>query len=568
MTSMPRALIVVVLAMSVAVAARAVPVSIVGTNDLHGRVERVAALAGHVDVLRARAKQAGGAVVLVDAGDLFQGTLESNLKEGAAVIAAYNHVGYDAVCIGNHEFDFGPVGDAVTTQGLADDPRGALKARAAEARFPFLAANTLEETTGAAVAWKNVQPAALLHVGEGPTKVPLGVVGVTTIETPQTTIASNLQGLRFVELAERVAHHASELRRSGARVVVVLAHAGGRCAEHSDTHDLTSCDADAEVMKLAAALPVGAVDVIVAGHTHQTMAHVVNGIAIIESWANGRGFGRIDLDVDLSGKAATKLVQVHPPRRLCGDGSAADVDGIEACRPAPYEGTVPVIDRGVLAAVAPFLADAKARRSVSLGVVVEAEIPRGYDRESPLGNLFTDLMLEAVPEASVAVMNGGGIRANLPAGPLVYGSVFEMMPFDNRIATVTMTVSELQALLARNLAVAKKGGLLSIAGVQVTIRCDAEGRADVVLSDRQARPLAQETPLRVVTTDFVAVGGDGGLGVDRRRITIDEGEPLREHLARALRRRGGRLRPTDPAIAPPTPRMHRPGATSARCGGG
>jgi 5'-nucleotidase len=565
---MPRALILVVLTVNVAVAARAVPVSIVGTNDLHGRVERVAGLAGHVDVLRARAKQAGGAVVLVDAGDLFQGTLESNLKEGAAVIAAYNHVGYDAVCIGNHEFDFGPVGDAVTTQGLADDPRGALKARAAEARFPFLAANTLEETTGAAVAWKNVRPAALLHVGEGPTKVPLGVVGVTTIETPQTTIASNLQGLRFVELAERVAHHASELRRSGARVVVVLAHAGGRCAEHSDTHDLTSCDADAEVMKLAAALPVGAVDVIVAGHTHQTMAHVVNGIAIIESWANGRGFGRVDLDVDPSGKAATKLVQVHPPRRLCGDGSATDVDTIEACRPAPYEGTVPVIDRGVLAAVAPFLADAKARRSVSLGVVVEAEIPRGYDRESPLGNLFTDLMLEAVPEASVAVMNGGGIRANLPAGPLVYGSVFEMMPFDNRIATVTMTVSELQALLARNLAVTKKGGLLSIAGVQVTIRCDAEGRADVVLSDRQARPLAQETPLRVVTTDFVAVGGDGGLGVDRRRITIDEGEPLREHLARALRRRGGRLRPTDPAIAPPTPRMHRPGATSARCGGG
>ncbi len=565
---MPRALILVVVTMCVAVVARAVPVSIVGTNDLHGRVERVAALAGHVNVLRARAKQAGGAVVLVDAGDLFQGTLESNLKEGAAVIAAYNHVGYDAVCIGNHEFDFGPVGDAVTSQGAADDPRGALKARAVEARFPFLAANTIEETTGAAVAWKNVQPAALLHVGEGSAKVPLGVVGVTTIETPQTTIASNLQGLRFVELAERVAHHASELRRSGARVVVVLAHAGGRCTEHTDTHDLGSCDADAEIMKLASALPVGAVDVIVAGHTHQTMAHVVNGIAIIESWANGRGFGRVDLDVDPSGKAATTLVRVHPPRRLCGDGPGADIDDIEACRPAAYEGAVPMIDRGVLAAVAPFIADARARRSVSLDVVVEAEIPRGYDRESPLGNLFTDLMLEAVPEATVAVMNGGGIRANLPAGPLVYGSVFEMMPFDNRIATVTMTVSELQALLVRNLAVTKKGGLLSIAGVQVTIRCDAEGHADVVLSDRQARPLAQETPLRVVTTDFVAVGGDGGLGVDRSRITIDEGEPLREHLARALRRRGGRLRPTDPAIAPPTPRMHRPGANSARCGGG
>lgn len=564
---MSRALwVLTVLVVCQAHVARAVPVSIVGTNDLHGRVERVAALAGHVAIVRDRAKQRGGAVLLVDAGDMFQGTLESNQQEGAAVVVAYNHIGYDAVCIGNHEFDFGPVGDAVVSKSSSDDPRGALKQRAAHARFPFLAAN-IEDGDGGPVGWNNVRPSAVVSIGEGAARVPIGVVGVTTVDTPHTTIASNVQGLRFVELAATVVREATALRRAGARAIVVLAHAGGRCDEKSNAHDLTTCDADAEVMKLAAALPTSLVDVIVAGHTHQTMAHVVNGIAIVESWANGKGFGRVELDVDPAGKVPTRIVRVHAPRRLCGEEPAADSVSIEACRPAPYEGVVPVVDRGVLTALEPFLADAKARRSVSLGVTIEAEIARGYDRESPLGNLFVDLMLEAVPDADVALMNGGGIRANLPAGPLVYGSVFEMMPFDNRLATATMTARELSALLAKNLATTKKGGLVSIAGVHASIRCDEQGRADVVLLNRQAQPIDPETPLRVVTTDFVATGGDGGLGIERTRITLDEGEPLREHLARALRMRGGRLRPTDPQIAPSTPRLHRAGATTARCGG-
>jgi len=546
--------------------AHAVPLTIVGTNDLHGQVERVAALAGHVDILRAQAKKAGGAVVLVDAGDMFQGTLESNLKEGAAVVAAYNRVGYDAVCIGNHEFDFGPVGDHVVSKAPGEDPRGALKARAAEARFPFLAANILDER-GAPVAWPNVKPTALVKAGQGKAKIPVGFVGLATVDTPKTTIFSNVKDLRFAALEETVLREAAALRQAGARVVVVVAHAGGRCDERAAVDDLATCEAEAEIMKLARALPPGLVDVIVAGHTHQTMAHVVNGIAIIESWANGRGFGRVDLDVDVSGKGQTKLTKVHPPRRLCGDDKEKDHVAIDACTPSPYEGATPKVDAALLKAIAPYFADAKARRAAPIGVHVEAEIKRGYDRESPLGNLFADLMLEAAPGADVALMNGGGIRANLPPGPLLYGAVFEMMPFDNRMATVTMSAADLRAILARNLAGTKKGGIFSTAGVQVTITCDDLGRADPVLTRADGRPIPDDTILKVVTTDFVAGGGDGGLGVGPDRVVVDEGDPLREHLAAALRRRGGRLRPDDPTIAPATPRLHRPGAASARCGG-
>jgi 5'-nucleotidase len=90
-----------------------VEITVIGTADLHGRVATLPVLSGYVRALRA--KNPDG-VLLVDAGDMFQGTLESNLDEGATVIEAYKKVGYDAVAIGNHEFDYGPVGPAATVR--------------------------------------------------------------------------------------------------------------------------------------------------------------------------------------------------------------------------------------------------------------------------------------------------------------------------------------------------------------------------------------------------------------------------------------------------------------------
>jgi 5'-nucleotidase len=108
--------------------------SFLGLNDLHGRLRALPAFAGYVaNVRRARAKD-GGAVALVDAGDMFQGTLESNLTEGASVIAAYRALGMTVATLGNHEFDFGPVAGG-------DDPQGAIRARIREAPFPILSAN-------------------------------------------------------------------------------------------------------------------------------------------------------------------------------------------------------------------------------------------------------------------------------------------------------------------------------------------------------------------------------------------------------------------------------------------
>jgi len=175
---------------------QSITLSIIGTNDLHGGVlprdgrGGLALLGGYLRNLRAARARDGGAVLLIDAGDMFQGTLESNLNEGAAVVAAYNALGYAAAAVGNHEFDFGPVGPVATPRTEADDPRGALKARASEARFPFLAANLLETATGRPVGWPNVRPTAIVQTAG----VTVGIIGVMTREALTATTAANVRG--------------------------------------------------------------------------------------------------------------------------------------------------------------------------------------------------------------------------------------------------------------------------------------------------------------------------------------------------------------------------------------
>src|SRR5688572_12948407 len=207
-------------------ASTAVTISIVGTNDVHGGVlpsggrGGLPLLAGYVNNLREARARDGGGVVLIDAGDMWQGTLESNLSEGASVVGGYNGLGYTAVALGNHEFDFGPVGPAAIPETPADNPRGALLARAAEARFPFLAANLIDEATGRPVAWPNVQPSVATQVGG----VTVGIIGVMTAEALTQTIAANIRGLRIAPLAETIAREASVLRKNGAAAVIVTAH--------------------------------------------------------------------------------------------------------------------------------------------------------------------------------------------------------------------------------------------------------------------------------------------------------------------------------------------------------
>ena len=160
--------------------------------------------------------------MLLDGGDMFQGTLESNMNEGAAVVRAYNALGYDAVAVGNHEFDFGPAGPGIAPHAPGDDPRGALKARVAEARFPFLAANLIDEATGAPPSWPNLADTRLLDVAG----VKIGIVGIANPWTASMTLPANFAGLRALPHAPPVVAAAKKLRRQGAAAVVVVTPRG------------------------------------------------------------------------------------------------------------------------------------------------------------------------------------------------------------------------------------------------------------------------------------------------------------------------------------------------------
>ena len=539
--------------------------AIVGTSDLHGHIEMLPYLAGNLANLRAGGKV--DEIVLLDGGDMFQGTLESNLVEGKSVVEAYQQLGYAAVAVGNHEYDFGPAGERAVPIEPRDDPRGALKARSAEASFPFLAANLIDGFAREPASWPNLHQSVLIE-RRG---VSIGVIGVSTIDTPRTTNARNFEGLLMAPLVESIQTQAAALRKRGAHLVLVTAHAGGRCAAFERPDDLTSCDPAQEIFEVARALAPGTVDAIVAGHTHAGIAHEVNGIPIVQSFSKGIAFGRIDLVID--GGPGRRVIShtIHPPRYLCGERrEPPDLVKGEACPAGEYEGKPVVADRELAALVAGYETQARAVRDRKLGVVSDGVIRGVRSEESPLGNLFADLMRAARPGADVALTNGGGLRADLPAGELTYGDLYEAMPFDNRFATVKLTGQQLSRVFEHNLMVAS--GVFSISGLRVVARCSGDRLVVSLTREKGGKKVGPRERLTLVTSDFLASGGDGILGVtdlDQGAIQMhDDGPIIRDGIADLLARRGGTLRAGDRRLFDKAaPRLAYPGKRPVRCGG-
>jgi 5'-nucleotidase len=537
------------------VATKTRTLTIIGTNDLHGALERLPLFAGFVANVRAARAADGGGVLLVDAGDLFQGTLESNLGEGADVVKAYNALGYTASAIGNHEFDYGPVGPAVTAKSADEDPRGALKARVHEATFPFLETNILDDATGAPIHWPNVLPSTIVEVGG----VKVGLLGASTAATPTTTMPANFVGLKMSPAAQAITEAGKALRAQGAQVVVVLAHIGSECKDVEHPDDTSTCDKTAELFHVLDEVPAGLIDVFVAGHTHAGVAHRINGIAVIESYSSGRAFGRVDLQLT----AHVDSVTIHPPQLLCPLDKDNNPVPVADCHPAPYEGRPVTPDPAIQKVVDGAVARAGERRAEKLGVTLTTTLTRAYGSESAEGDLFTDLMLAARPDADVAVTNGGGLRADIPAGDLTYGGLFTAMPFDNRFAIVKITGKQLRRLVTSNLQ--RGGGILSWGGLTARARCkDGSLAADIEV---KGKPLADAATYTVVTSDFLASGGDGLIG----RLKLPDGSIqmtdaiIRDAMADVLRTRKGTLDPTQLLAKK---RLDYEGKRPVACGGG
>jgi len=532
------------------VADRAVTISVVGTNDLHGRIDALPTFGGYLANLRRKRAADGGAVLLLDGGDMFQGTLESNLGEGAAVVSAYAALGYAAVAIGNHEFDFGPAGPAPTPTSPSDDPRGALKARAQSAPFPFVCSNILEAASKKRVEWPNVPSSVLLELAG----VKVGLIGATTEETPRTTIRANVADLAMAPMAQTIASEAAALRARGAALVVVVAHEGGRCERFTGDVEADGCDQKSEMFKVVRALPKGAVDVFVGGHTHAAVAHRLADVAMIESYSYGKAFGRVD--VTLEGQPRRPVAaRIWPPQNICTRGEGA------SCEADAYEGAPVVADERVRRAIQPHVESARQKRAERVGVRLASTIRRAYGEESALGNLFADLVRDAVPsKTTIGLMNGGGLRADLPEGDLTFGALYEAFPFDNKLAVAKIRGSELRALFKHHLA--GSGGILSISGVTMAARCRG-AEVQVELRKADGRALADNEQVQLVASDFMLTGGDDFWGpVTPPSIEVKD-TLVRDALVAQLAARRT-VRDAD-LIDAKRPRLGLPGKRPVRC---
>ncbi len=543
--------------------------TIIGLNDVHGELQSkpgrggLEGLSGFIDATRAARAADGGAVLVIDAGDMWQGTLESNLGEGAAVMEAYNAIGVVAAAVGNHEFDFGPAGARAIPSSPTDDPRGALKLRATEADFPLLAANIIDIETGRPVAWDNVRPSTIVEV-EG---IKVGIIGVLSSSGLRTTIAANTVGLELAPLVPTITNEARKLRAAGAGVVIVTAHAGSRCTDFSDPKDLSSCHLDGEIMRVALGLPQGLVDHIIAGHVHQGIAHIVNGVPITSSYSSARHFSRIDLTIENGGVAARKL---YPPQQAClrvvetTGNCATPEDDPRDVKTASYEGRTVTPNPEVVEIVQRAMAIAETTKSEKLGVYLASDFPNPPETESPLANLMTDAMLQSI-DGDVAIHNVvGGIRSSLPEGELTFGSVYQMFPFDNRIVVLELSGSELRDVLAHQAHNHRRRA--GVAGIQTSISCNSN-TMKVVARRADGREIGDDDRVRLIANDFLVLGGDDILTpiIPPDGFGIDDSMPLvRDVLVDWFRNGPSTLRPED-FSSDAAPRWEVPASLPADC---
>jgi 5'-nucleotidase len=175
-------------------------------------------------------------------------------------------------------------------------------------------------------------------------------------------------------------------------------------------------------------------------------------------------------------------------------------------------------------------------------------------------------MLAARPDAQVSVTNGGGLRADIPAGELTYGQLFEAIPFDNRFAIIQLTGKDLRALLTHNLQ--RGGGILSWGGLTAKARCNG-GKLDIQIRVA-GKPLKDNASYKLATSDFLASGGDGMLArlkLPDKAIQVTD-TIIREAFRDVLRGRKGKVT-LDPAqlYAPTARRLDYEGTRPLACGG-
>ena len=457
---------------------------ILHTNDVHGAIDKYAKVAALKNECYDRG---ASAVVLLDAGDFSQGSTYVSLSKGATAVELMNAVGYDAVTLGNHEFDYG-------------FPQ--LKANLSNAAADFLVTcvNLVDDKGDPIFA-----PGATAPVtdADGNTLFNLTVMGVATPETQTKANPALMKGLTFLsgqKLYDAANAKIKVAREEGnADIVIALTHLG--------------VDASSEPNRsIDFVKNVPGVDIVIDGHSHTVMtANKDNGM--IQSTGTGLAYvGAFVID------NATKSVESNGL--------------IDLSTYTKEDASVKAIADRIIGEVDAEYGKVFAKTEVELNGDKE---PGNRTEETNMGDLITDAMMWAVKtrmpsinmENAVALTNGGGIRAAIKAGDITKKDVFTVLPFGNTLTVVNVTGTELlEALEAATFCTpAPLGGFPQTAGMKLTVDCTKDYDKNdttypgstyygpksinrVTIESINGKPFDKDATYAVITNDFLAAGGD------------------------------------------------------------
>jgi 5'-nucleotidase / UDP-sugar diphosphatase len=406
-------------------------------------------------------------VLIVHAGDTISPSLMSGFDKGAHIVDLFNMTPLDVFVPGNHEFDFGP---------------DIFLKRMSEMTARVLAAN-LRGTNGQAIG--GIADSTIMSFGA----VKVGVIGLTADNSPVSSKPGNLKFSASTDAAER---EAARLRKEGADLIVLVAHA----------------DRVLDQQLYAS----GVADVIMSGHDHDLYLNFNEKTAIVESAEDGMILAAIDLSVKVEEKDGKRRVRWWPHFRF-----------IDTAYVSP--------DAAVEARVATYAKELSAEIEQPIGTTsTELDSRNATVRggEAAIGNLFADAVREAT-KADVVLLNGGGFRGGkvYPAGTrLTRKDVLTELPFLNKAYVLELSGAQLKAALEEGFATAENevGRFPQVSGMRIKADVTRAVGQRVVSVTVNGKPLNLKASYRLATNDYLAGGGDGYSTLKSARILVGDTE--------------------------------------------
>ncbi len=496
---------------------------IAATTDVHGRVfdwdyerDRPAPLgliraATVVDSLR---RAHPGRVVLVDAGDLIQGNPFATYFARVAprrphpILETMNRMGYDAAAPGNHEFNFGL---EVMRRALAD------------ARFPYVSANIIDARTR-----RTVYPAGVLVRKAG---IAVGIVGATTPGVLVWDMANVAGRVTLTGVAEAVPDAVADLRRRGADVTLVVAHAG---LDGASSYPAGAAPPEND---MGAALRAAGPDVAVIGHTHREIADSLVGVTLVvqpRNWVQSVAVATLRLVREGRGWRI-----VERQGRLVPLADVTPDSGLAGAMRWAHEAA-----RGW--AITPLGRSAAAMRADSARLV-----------DTPVIDFINAVMRER-SGADLSATAAFNTRGGLPEGVVTRADLAGIYPYDNTLTAVRVSGADLRAFLEhsarywRGLGPAGPLADSAVPGYNFDLLSGAEYELDlgqpvgrrVAFLRVRGREVADTDSFTLALNNYRAQGGGGFAMLARARVVYDRGEDIRDLLGEELARRGT-IRPED-----------------------